>query len=573
VRVTAAATAAAAAALAAARPPRRPLLPPQLTRPPARPADTYESDEDVEDAVEAEPEKHTVGCSDAVRVIGLDELSSAQLAVVRDVMSILDVPEMAVSVLMRAFHWNRERLLDAFYADRDGVLKDSGVYHLCSAAAAGGAAAGAAAGEEEELHCEICYEDVTAANSFCLGCTHCFCRDCWKGYLANAVSEGPNCVLTRCPAQGCEEVVTEDVFGRILADCEADGAAAPDGGAGGGDDGKGAAGMLDKYRKYLVHSFVNFNKSMRWCPSPHCTSAVTAPPHTRAVACSCGAEFCFKCGDEPHAPVSCTLLEKWVDKCQNESETANWILSHTKKCPKCSVRIEKNQGCNHITCKGAGCKYEFCWICLGPWEDHGTSTGGYYKCNRFESTDGAADGDAGLSEADKAKRELDKYLHYFKRYQNHTQAQKFAGDQRCKIESRMEQMQEGGGGTSWIDAQFLKTANEQLISCRRVLKYSYVFGYYLEAGGEKNLFEHLQEMLEKHTEHLSEHCENPKDRSDVINYTRVTERFMKQLLQGIEDGLTEQHKQGGAHLEDGGAAGGAVPMVEEGGSAAAAAAS
>jgi ariadne-1 len=59
-------------------------------------------------------------------------------------------------------------------------------------------------------------------------------------------------------------------------------------------------------------------------------------------------------------------------KCKNESKTANWILANTKPCPKCSSRIEKNQGCNHMTCQK--CKYEFCWICMGDWTVHGANT-------------------------------------------------------------------------------------------------------------------------------------------------------------------------------------------------------
>jgi len=57
--------------------------------------------------------------------------------------------------------------------------------------------------------------------------------------------------------------------------------------------------------------------------------------------------------------------------------------------------------------------------------------------------------------------------------------------------------------SSWIDVEFLKTANEQIIECRRVLKYTYVLGYFLEDNtAVKQLFEHQQEMLEKNTEIL-----------------------------------------------------------------------
>jgi len=32
----------------------------------------------------------------------------------------------------------------------------------------------------------------------------------------------------------------------------------------------------------------------------------------------------------------------------------------------------------------AQCKYDFCWVCLEPWKKHSTSTGGYFRCNRYE---------------------------------------------------------------------------------------------------------------------------------------------------------------------------------------------
>lgn len=119
----------------------------------------------------------------------------------------------------------------------------------------------------------------------------------------------------------------------------------------------------------------------------------------QTVRCECGYPFCFRCGEESHDPSSCSQvlqqiynipkffyphnanrdivkiniaskinnnlrqLSVWSEKCSNESETANWILANTKKCPKCHARIEKNQGCNHMNCKL--CKYEFCWICMG----------------------------------------------------------------------------------------------------------------------------------------------------------------------------------------------------------------
>ena len=53
---------------------------------------------------------------------------------------------------------------------------------------------------------------------------------------------------------------------------------------------------------------------------------------------------------------------------------------------------------------------EFCWICMGDWGEHGSTTGGYYKCNKYEAKEGEGDNDVA-----KAKAELDRYLHYYKR--------------------------------------------------------------------------------------------------------------------------------------------------------------
>ena len=232
--------------------------------------------------------------------------------------------------------------------------------------------------------------------------------------------------------------------------------------------------------------------------------------------------------------MNCDQLEKWLHKCSNDSETANWILSNTKKCPKCSTRIEKNQGCNHMNCRQ--CKHEFCWICMGNWADHGASTGGYYKCNRFggaDAEDAKAEDGKEMSPEERAKRELDRYLHYYQRFHNHDQAGKFAVKAIVKSEQRMEELQEASGGQSWVDVEFLRHATECLVECRRVLKYTYVLGFYMLSGKERDLFEFLQEDLEKHTEMLTENTEKPieeMNRPDIVNYTRVTTQFREKLL-------------------------------------------
>lgn len=42
-------------------------------------------------------------------------------------------------------------------------------------------------------------------------------------------------------------------------------------------------------------------------------------------------------------------------------------------------------------CKNQNCKHEFCWVCLGAWEPHGSS---WYNCNRYDEDEARAARDA-----------------------------------------------------------------------------------------------------------------------------------------------------------------------------------
>ncbi len=168
------------------------------------------------------------------------------------------------------------------------------------------------------------------------------------------------------------------------------------------------------------------------------------------------------------------------------------------------------------------------------------------------------------------------------------EAQNFAKRQLQETEKRMVLLQEARDNSTWADVEFLKSANEQLVECRRVLKFTYTFAYYLTmppkvakadmndaimatAGSTKKKkanedqkvdnneakvadpmdeikamqkvrFEHHQEMLERFTENLSELVEKPLpkiNRVSVVNQTRVVDRFMKNMLQYVDDGMEE----------------------------------
>ena len=65
------------------------------------------------------------------------------------------------------------------------------------------------------------------------------------------------------------------------------------------------------------------------------------------------------------------------------------------------------------------CKHEFCWMCMGKWSDHNQSTGGYYKCNKYEEVKDTDDFKQKNKKSDDAKAELQRFIFYFERFDNH----------------------------------------------------------------------------------------------------------------------------------------------------------
>lgn len=158
-------------------------------------------------------------------------------------------------------------------------------------------------------------------------------------------------------------------------------------------------------------------------------------------------------------------------------------MANTKACPKCKRAIEKNQGCNHMTCKL--CTHEFCWLCLGDWKEHGQKTGGYYNCNKYEELkkQGNKDIVSAENKIAEAKNELNKYMFYFERYNNHDKAEKHARTLRPVIKAKIVLLHDIKK-YPLMELEFLEEAVNEVIRCRQVLKYTYAYGYFLKNDKE-----------------------------------------------------------------------------------------
>jgi len=90
------------------------------------------------------------------------------------------------------------------------------------------------------------------------------------------------------------------------------------------------------------------------------------------------------CNQEPHFPAKCSQVSNYHKELQKNGDEkpkkeTDYYVSNGKRCPQCQTYMEKNNGCNHMSC--SVCKKEFCWFCLKSWEDH---MNGSIECKQTE---------------------------------------------------------------------------------------------------------------------------------------------------------------------------------------------
>jgi len=140
-----------------------------------------------------------------------------------------------------------------------------------------------------------------------------------------------------------------------------------------------------------------------------------------------------------------------------------------------------------------------------------------------------------------AKSSLERYLHYYHRYNAHESSRKFESALREKALNKMMELRARSESQTY-DVTYLEQAVEQLIDCRRTLQFTYIYAFYLIDGSaeKKNLFEYLQAELETNTEKLSEILEKPlsfeiNERLKVMDVKNQAGTRLQHLIDGIED--------------------------------------
>lgn len=440
------------------------------------------------------------------------DIQKQQDGMINEVNMILDMTKEDAAIMLRYFKWNKERLLEDYMDRPEQVLEAAGLNTTTAKPPKLETIPG--------FMCDICCEEDDELESFALKCGHRYCVDCYRQYLKQKIKDEGEAARIQCPSDGC---------GRILDSKSLDILVTSD--------------LVERYNELLHRTYVENKDDYKWCPAPDCPNAVECGVKKNqlsqivpTVECHCGNRFCFGCPNPDHQPAPCQLVKKWLKKCADDSETANWISANTKECPKCQSTIEKNGGCNHMTCRK--CKYEFCWMCMGLWSEHGTS---WYNCNRFEERSGS---DARDAQA-KSRVSLERYLHYYNRYANHEQSARLDKDIALKTEKKMVQLQ-SASGMSWIEVQYLNSASQSLQTCRQTLKWTYAFAFYLQRNNLTEIFEDNQKDLEMAVENLSEMFEKPivelsdqKLKVDIMDKTSYCNKRRVILLEDTANNLAQ----------------------------------
>ncbi|CAD8122418.1 unnamed protein product [Paramecium sonneborni] len=190
--------------------------------------------------------------------------------------------------------------------------------------------------KDEDIKCPICnssFEEIVRL----LQCEHQFCKSCYKEYLEDKIKIAKINNIP-CLQAGCTNTFTEEIIKDNVSD--------------------------QKFKQYLVFKRkleIENDPNKKWCPGKNCDLFIEKDPKINLIQCQCGLLVCFNCGQIAHQGMLCE------DAIQGDFKQA-LVKYLIKYCPKCKSHIQKNAGCNHMTC--IQCQFQFCWVCLQQYHEY-----------------------------------------------------------------------------------------------------------------------------------------------------------------------------------------------------------
>ncbi|KAI9458067.1 hypothetical protein HD554DRAFT_2300903 [Boletus coccyginus] len=193
--------------------------------------------------------------------------------------------------------------------------------------------------------CPICYDNVSSPHQ--LGCGHTYCVACLRHFISSALESDQLPLTCLGDEAQCRVPITIPTIQQFLPPAS--------------------------FNRLLEAAFdayiAKHPEEFKHCKTPDCTQiyrAVQAGASPQTLHCpSCFSAVCNGCHEDVHDGLSCAESKARRDPAEQERLNDAWIASQggrVKKCPQCSVLIEKIEGCNHMTCR---CGAHICWRCTG----------------------------------------------------------------------------------------------------------------------------------------------------------------------------------------------------------------
>uniref|UniRef100_A0A8C9Z9U7 Ankyrin repeat and IBR domain-containing protein 1 n=1 Tax=Sander lucioperca TaxID=283035 RepID=A0A8C9Z9U7_SANLU len=503
----------------------------------------------------------------------LQDLRRLKDMLIVETADMLQAPLFTAEALLRAHDWDREKLLEAWMSNAEECCQRSGVQmpnpppsgynawdtlpsprtpRTTHSSITSPDQVSLMPADVESSLCGICMSSISVFEEpVDMSCGHEFCRACWEGFLNLKIQEGEAHNIF-CPAFDCYQLVPVEVIESVVS-----------------------REMDKRYLQFDIKAFVENNPAIHWCPVAGCERAVrlkTQGPGTStsdslsfpllrapAVDCGKGHLFCWSCRGEAHEPCDCETWKLWqqkvsemrpeelagVSEAYEDAANCLWLLSNSKPCANCKSPIQKNEGCNHMQC--AKCKYDFCWICLEEWKKHSSSTGGYYRCTRYEVIQQVEEQSKEMTEEAEKKhksfQELDRFMHYYTRFKNHEHSYQLEQRLLKTAKEKMEQLSRALSGREGgpPDTTFIEDAVLELLKTRRILKCSYPYGFFLEPKStKKEIYELMQTDLEMVTEDLAQKVNRPylrTPRHKIIRAACLVQQKRQEFLASVARGV------------------------------------
>ncbi len=191
-----------------------------------------------------------------------------------------------------------------------------------------------------QQQCLICLDEKAMSNFITLTCTHSFCTECLTHIIDTSIYERSTAQL-RCPLPECARLLNEADIKIITNNNQA---------------------KIGAIADIQTQEWIAKQPNAKHCPTVNCPYVfLNDNPQAQTIRCpQCNQRYCSNCLFLHDQKISCRAAES---ERKTNPENQQWLQAHTKPCPQCGTRIEKNGGCDYVTCRN--CRHGFCLNCYG----------------------------------------------------------------------------------------------------------------------------------------------------------------------------------------------------------------